>query len=122
MIVNDGKTQIKQYFGGQVAMIANSIAFGSGFTAETTADTALEAETYRAPVTSVSADLANNRIVFKVTVQPGYITAFTEIGLFYGQQQNSPGGVLVARKTFATPQTVDSHIPTEIEYSVGITV
>lgn len=121
MIVNDGKTQIKQYFGGQVAMIANSIALGSGTTAETPTDTSLQTEVYRIPVTSISADLDNNRIVFKAVIQPGYLTSFTELGLFYGQQQATPGGVLVARITFAA-QAVDSHIPTEVEYSLGILV
>lgn len=122
MIVNSGKTQIKQFFGGQVTAIGNALAFGSGTTPETVADAALQAEVYRVPISSVSPDLDNSRIVFRAVIQPGFLSSFTELGLFYGSTDNTPGGTLIARVTFATPQTVDVSIPTEVEYSLVVTV
>lgn len=120
MIVSSGKDVIKNFFGGQIPQVGDHLAFGSGSTAEALTDTALEAEVYRVPVTSINADLANDRIVFKATIAPGYIESFTEVGLFYvGGTANS---VLVSRVVLSTPQDVDSAIPTDVEYSLVISV
>lgn len=122
MIVNSGKDTIKNYFGGQVAQIGDHLAFGTGTTPETVDDTALEAEVYRIPITSISADLTNNRIVFKGTIVPGYIDAgFTEIGLYYNGGSDTDA-VLVSRVVLGTTQVPDASLPTDAEYSLEIAV
>lgn len=121
MIVNSGKNIVKQYFGGQVGQIGDYLAFGTGTTPEALTDTALGAEVYRVRCTSVNADLANNRIVFKATVPASAVASFTEIGLF--NDGGAPtGGTLVSRVTFQTAQVPDAYLPSDVEYSIGITV
>lgn len=120
MIVNTGKTIVVNYFAGQVGHIGDTIALGTGTTPVALTDTALATEATRVAVTSVSADTANNRIVFKATVQPGAMATISEIGV-YSNGGNSQAQ-LVARTVLATPATVDPTVPTEIEYSIGITV
>lgn len=120
MIVNTGKTVIVNFFGGQVGHIGDTIALGTGTTAAALTDTALAAEVTRVAVSSIAADTANNRIIFKAVVQPGVMSTISEIGVFYnGKIQNAQ---LVARTVLTTPLTVDPDIPTEIEYSMEITV
>lgn len=121
MIVNSGKIIVKQYFGGQVGQIGDYLAFGTGTTAEALTDTALKTEVYRVRCTSVNADLANNRIVFKASIPASALASFTELGLFYDGGAPT-GGTLVSRVTFTTPETPDANLPTDVEYSVGITV
>lgn len=121
MIVNSGKSIVKQYFGGQVGQIGDYLAFGTGTVAEALTDTALGTEVFRVRCTSVNADLANNRIVFKATIPASAVASFTEIGLF--NDGGAPtGGTLVSRVTYAQPQTPDANLPTDIEYSIGINV
>lgn len=116
MIVSTGKNIVTQFFGGQISQIADTIAFGTGTTAEALTDTALQTEVYRQILDSVNADLTNFRIVFKATVSPtSTLPNFTEVGLFNN-------GTLVARKVFAQPQVPDANLPTEIEYSMGIAI
>lgn len=120
MIVNNGKTVIVNFFGGQVGHIGDMIALGTGTTAAALTDTALATEVTRVRVTSISADTTNNRIVFKAVVQPGTMTTISEIGVYCNGTLSS--AQLVARTVLATPVTVDATLPTEIEYSIGITV
>lgn len=122
MIVTTGKTVIKNFFGGQVHRIGGSIALGTGTTAAALSQTALVTEVTRFNVDSVSPDLINNRIVFKGTLQPGLITTIYEIGLFYSPIGGEDEDVMIARVVLGTPKTVDTVLPTEIEYSLGITV
>jgi hypothetical protein len=82
MITDLGKKTIKNYFGGQVPRIGGSIALGIGNAAESASNTALNYEVARAIVTSVNADLANDRIIFKATFLPTDIGTIYEIGLF----------------------------------------
>lgn len=118
MITTAGKDVIIQFFGGQTRHIASAIALGTGATAPALGDTALVAEVARLTVTSISADLANKRIVFKATLPAGLITdPVNELGIFH-----SDLGTLVARVVLGTPKVVDPNLPTEIEYSLGITV
>lgn len=123
MIVNTGKDVIRQFFGGQTRQIGGAIALGTGTTAPALGNTSLVAEVYRINVTSVSADLANNRIVFKAVVPAGIATLPTinEIGLIY-TADDAIVGTLVARLVLTTPKVIDNTIPTEIEYSLRITV
>lgn len=82
MITSAGKDIIKRYFGGQVSRIGGTIALGVGTTAPDLTNTKLAYESIRIPVSSVSADLANDRIVFKGTVPAGSMGTVYEIGLF----------------------------------------
>lgn len=82
MLTTAGKDVIKRYFGGQVSRIGGSIALGVGTTAATVADKMLAYEAVRLQVSSVNADLANNKIVFKGSVPPGTIGTIYEIGLY----------------------------------------
>lgn len=114
MIVNSGKDIIKQTFSGQMGAIGDTMVFGTGTTAETLTDTALEAQVYSAKLDSINADLANSRIVFKATIPAGMFASFTEIGILNN-------GTLVSRKVVAE-ETVNQNLPTEVEYSMGITI
>ena len=122
MITNDGKTVIRQFFGGQVKNIADFIAVGTGTTPVAVGHTALTTEAARAKVTSVRADLDNNRIVFKATLPPPPQSVFTitEVGILHSESVNVTK--LVARLVLTTPRATDEHLPTEIEYSLRITV
>jgi hypothetical protein len=80
----------------------------------------LATEVIRLAVTSVSADLDNNRIVFKAILPAGTVDTITEVGIYYFG--NFDTRQLVARTVLTTPQTVSASIPTEIEYTLGITV
>jgi hypothetical protein len=116
VIVNTGKTVLVNVFSGQGGRIADRIAVGTGTTPVALSDTALATEAFRVPLTSISADTANQRIVFKGVVTPGVVTnPVTEVGIFLGD-------ILVARMVLATPKTLDPSIPTEVEYSLGLTL
>lgn len=82
MLTTEGKNVIKRYFGGQVSRIGGSIALGVGTTAATVADTQLAYEAIRLQVSSVNADLANNKIIFKGSLPPGVIGTIYEVGLY----------------------------------------
>lgn len=81
MITTVGKDVIKQYFGGQVRSIGGALVLGTGATAAALGDKSLAFEVARIAVTAISADLANNRIVFKGTLPPGSVGTVYEIGL-----------------------------------------
>lgn len=85
MITNGGKTTIKRFFARQVGQIAGSLALGVGTTAATVNDTKLSFEVVRVPITSINADIDNNRLVFKASVTPGQINTIYEVGLFSSQ-------------------------------------
>jgi hypothetical protein len=120
MITTAGKAVIVDFFGGQVGHIGDTIALGTGTTPPTLADTALAAPVVTLRVSAIAADTANNRIIFKAVLQPGYITTISEVGVYYNGNTESPQ--LVARTVLATPITVDATLPTEVEYSLGISV
>lgn len=82
MITNAGKDIVKKYFGGQVSRIGGAIALGVGTTAAALTDTELAYEVVRVPVSSINADLAGNRIVFKALVPAGSIGTTYEMGLY----------------------------------------
>jgi len=131
MITNNGKDVIRRFFAGQVPQIAGTMVFGTGTTAETVDDVALETEVVRASITSINADLANSRIVFKATLQPGQIPTISEVGLyssvyFTGSAMITDpldrSNLLVARTVLDIPQTTDANVPSEIEYSLEINI
>lgn len=82
MITNGGKTTIKRFFARQVGQIAGSLALGVGTTAANVNDTRLQFEVVRVPITSISADIDNNRLVFKASLLPGLINTIYEIGAY----------------------------------------
>lgn len=120
MITNLGKTVIVNYFGGQVAHIGDVIALGTGTTAASLTDTSLATEVTLVPVSSIAADTANNRIIFKATIPAASMTTISEVGLY--SNGNLSTRELVARTVLGTSVTVDQYLPTEIEYSLEITV
>lgn len=120
MIVDTGKTVIVNYFGGQVPHIGDTIALGTGTTAVANTDTALATEVVRVAVSSIAADTANNRIIFKAVIQPGTLATISEVGVYYNGQLAT--AQLVARTVLDTPASVDPDIPTEIEYSLELSV
>lgn len=83
MISDAGKGHILKAMTGVVASIANYVLLGVDQTAEASDDTGLGLEITRVPITSVSPDLDNQRIVFSASVQPGLINTIYEIGLLY---------------------------------------
>ncbi len=104
LITYVGKAQIMKLMSGLDTTAFTYMAIGTGTTAETVNDTALENELYRKAVTSITTETSNftdDTIVFGVTysavdgltgVQP-----ITEAGIF-----NAPtGGVMLNRRTFA---------------------
>jgi hypothetical protein len=119
MITNQGQQAVLNYFGGQTPHIADYIAVGTGTTAASANDSALATEAVRMPVTSISADLANNRIIFKAQVLPGRVTGdITEVGLYNNGDLAS--ATLVARTVLDTPKTPSSAVPTEVEYALAV--
>lgn len=122
MIVNTGKDVIKNFFGRQYPVIADAIAVGTGTTAATLTDTGLQTEVTRLTVTSVSADIANSKIIFKAILPAGALATIYEVGIFYNGQAVGGSSILVARTVLTTPATVDPIIPTDIEYSLVISV
>lgn len=81
MITTLGKTNIKNFFGGQTTVIGGSLAVGTGGTPEQLSDTGLEFEVLRVDVT-VAPDLDNGRIVFKGTLPAGSVGTIYELGLY----------------------------------------
>lgn len=120
MITNLGKSVVVNFFGGQVPHIGDVVAVGTGTTAAALTDTALATEAVRVSVTSISADTVNSRIIFKAVIQPGTVTTIREVGVFY--DGFGPAAQLVARSVLGSPVTVDPTIPTEVEYSLEISV
>lgn len=118
MITNDGKAVINEFFGGQIGRIATQIVLGTGTTAEDVTDVALAAEVVSLDVTTIRADLANNRIVFKAVLPAGRVPTIYEIGIVSVSLLTR----LVARTVLVTPEVTDANLPTEIEYSLTVTV
>jgi hypothetical protein len=118
MITNDGKSVIKEFFGGQLKEIADQIVLGSGTTAASLTDTALATLISTLDVKSINADLANDRIVFRATIPAGVSLTINEIGLI----RRGTTDRLVARSVLSTPNVTDADLPTDIEYSLRITV
>ncbi|AST15294.1 minor tail protein [Streptomyces phage Samisti12] len=95
MITTQGKSVIFRYLAGNLPRIAESIAVGIGNSAENVNDTGLDFETERIPVTLVSADILNDKIIFKGTIPQEYVGTIYEVGLWYGTPPQTSGGSTV---------------------------
>lgn len=85
MITTAGRQVILNYFGGLTGRIGGAIALGAGNALGSASNTKLDYEVARVQISSVTPDFANNRIVFKSSVNPGQISKISEIGLFQNQ-------------------------------------
>jgi len=95
MITTQGKSVIFRYLAGNLPRIAESIALGIGSTAENVNDTALKFEVDRVPVSLVSADILNDKIIFKGTIPQEYVGTIYEVGLWFGTPPQTSGGSTV---------------------------
>src|SRR5574339_62044 len=92
MITTQGKSVIFRYLAGNLPRIAESIALGIGSTTENVNDTTLVFEADRVPVSLVSADILNDKIIFKGTIPQEYVGTIYEVGLWYGTPPQTSGG------------------------------
>lgn len=92
MITTQGKSVIFRYLAGNLPRIAESIAVGIGSSAENVNDTTLDFEVDRVPVSLVSADIINDKIIFKGTIPQEYVGTIYEVGLWYGMPPQTAGG------------------------------
>jgi hypothetical protein len=95
MITTQGKSIIFRYLAGNLPRIAESIAVGIGSSAESVNDTALDFEAERVAVTLVSADIVNDKIIFKGSIPQEYVGKIYEVGLWYGTPPQTAGGSTV---------------------------
>lgn len=82
LITSAGKTQILKYLAGYGVSIGRGIAVGLGDTAAQLTDTSLKFEFSRSSVNLISADYADNSIVFKGTVGSDVVGTIYEVGLW----------------------------------------
>lgn len=95
MITTQGKSIIFRYLAGNLPRIAESIAIGIGDSAENVNDTILDFEAERVSVTLVSADIVNDKLVFKGTIPQEYVGTIYEVGLWYGNPQTLGGSSII---------------------------
>lgn len=95
MITTQGKAIIFRYLAGNLPRIAESIAIGIGSSAENVNDTILDFEAERVSVTLVSADIVNDKLVFKGTIPQEYVGTIYEVGLWYGNPQTLGGSSII---------------------------
>lgn len=95
MITTQGKSVLFRYLAGNLPRIAESIAIGIGDSAENVNDTTLDFEAERVPVTLVSADIINDKLVFKGTIPQEYVGTIYEVGLWYGNPQTFGGSTII---------------------------
>ena len=99
LIVNAGKAQVAGLINGSVSGAFTYVAIGTGTTAPSASDTALENEVMRVSATvgrtttSVTNDTATWDATFNITAS----YAITEAGIFNA----SSGGTMLARQTFS---------------------
>lgn len=91
MISNNGKVYIKRFLAGQVPAIAGCVAYGLGGAAENAADTALQFEIGRAPITVVSYDFVTDKVIFKAVLPDDFSASIYEVALF-SQMENPTAG------------------------------
>jgi len=100
LIVDVGKAQVAGLINGVVTTPFTYIAIGTGTTAPTASDTALEAETHREAATTSreTTSVTNDTAVLQVTFS-GYTgtEAITESGVF----DAASGGNMLCRQTFS---------------------
>lgn len=91
MITTQGKNLLFRYLAGYVPRIAESIAIGVGNSAASVNDTNLDFEVNRVAVTITSADIVNEKVIFKGTIPQEYVGKIYEVGLWYGNPAQSEG-------------------------------
>lgn len=95
MITTQGKSVLFRYLAGNLPRIAESIAIGIGDSAENVNNTILDFEAERVPVTLVSADIVNDKLVFKGTIPQEFVGTIYEVGLWYGNPQTFGGSSII---------------------------
>lgn len=97
MVVNGGLDLLADLFIGATTTIPRALAVGTGTTAPTKADTALEAEVYRSPQLTEYSRGGTGAAIFKyyLTASQANGNTLTEAGLF----TSNSGGTMVARVT-----------------------
>jgi hypothetical protein len=91
MITTQGKSVIFRYLAGYLPRIGQSLAIGIGSTAENVNDTTLAFETERIPVTLVSTDIVNDKVIFKGTIPQEYVGYIYEVAIWYGAPASTAG-------------------------------
>jgi len=91
MITDAGRTHIKRFLSSQVSTLAQCIAYGIGNNAEDPGDTELRFEVGRAPITVVSYDFVDDKIIFKAVLSDDFSASIREVALF-SQLENPVAG------------------------------
>jgi len=96
LVVNAGKSEVAKLISGLSTTPFKYIAIGTGTTAETASDTALQTEVQRAEATvsSGTTNVSGDTAVFDADFTFSSATAVTEYGLFNA----STGGTMLSRK------------------------
>jgi hypothetical protein len=82
LLTTQGKRAILSYLAQRGVSIGRAISVGTGSTPATVDDESLEFEFLRSPITSVSPDYINGKIIFKTVIQPAVSGSIYEVGLF----------------------------------------
>lgn len=82
MLTTEGKLHIKRYLAGYVPVIAQSMSFGIGTSAESLSDIALQLESTKASINLTAYDFALNKLVYKAAVPEEYIGKIYEVGIY----------------------------------------
>ncbi|AYB70902.1 minor tail protein [Streptomyces phage Yaboi] len=91
MITTQGKSVIFRYLAGYIPRIAESIAIGVSDKPASVNDTVLGFETNRVLINITSADMVNNKIIFKGIIPQEFVGKIHEVGLWYGSPAQSAG-------------------------------
>lgn len=92
MITTAGKKAILEYFAGYTRTLVGSIVVGVGSSAASTTDQALDFEVLRVPITNVTIDYANEKVIFKAQIPANESLSIYEIGAHSLTPQTSAVG------------------------------
>jgi len=92
MITAAGKDHIRRFLAGYETAIAKSISVGIGNAAENAADICLQLEVSNTVVNSVTYDFANNKLLFKGSLEDDTQANIYEIGLYSLQSNPAAAG------------------------------
>lgn len=91
MITADGRRFIKRYLAGQAGTMVGAISVGIGDTAANLNDKRLQFEFARIPVLVTAYDFANDKLVFKGTLDEGIAGQIREIGVWTSESNGALG-------------------------------
>lgn len=91
MLTNAGKENILKYMAGYINQLADTISIGIGSTPESPDDKDLVFETDSQAIQQVGLDLANNKIIYKVSLPQEIAGSIKELGLWANRQQSLDG-------------------------------